>query len=403
MSKLQRRELRGEINVASRLTEARARQPAPSLTRRCRRSPLPLWLLGLPAATLFLTAGIGHFREPAKFVGIMKGMPLERWHPAANYITGAAELWLGAELAIAPLLGAHHASQIARALFWLVLLMSPANFNMWYNDVPFGDQRLTYGWTGTHALCCARRCCYSRRCIFCEYRTRRTRVVRTTTSHTAASANRATRRQRATFSAASTQRPVAGGERRWRPRRRGRGRRALRRAARDRACPSRRGGGRASRAARQTAPEAGPPSQTASRKRRRRSGAVSSASSFAASATARLCPARPTTPSYGSAAAAAAAAIRARPRGRRTPPASIRSPAAASCSASRTEAAAAPESSRKSPDPTPPLANRRRERCRRRAAPTAPPSAAAGCRRTPLPWRQRMRGRRSGAGAQRVA
>ena len=117
--------------------------------------PLPLWLLGLPAATLFLTAGIGHFREPAKFVGIMKGMPLERWHPAANYITGAAELWLGAELAIAPLLGAHHASQIARALFWLVLLMSPANFNMWYNDVPFGDQRLTYGWTGTHALRCA--------------------------------------------------------------------------------------------------------------------------------------------------------------------------------------------------------------------------------------------------------
>ena len=33
--------------------------------------------------------------------------------------------------------------------------MSPANFNMWYNDVPFGDQRLTYGWTGTHALRCA--------------------------------------------------------------------------------------------------------------------------------------------------------------------------------------------------------------------------------------------------------
>ena len=85
----------------------------------------------------------------------MKGMPLERWHPAANYITGAAELWLGAELAIAPLLGAHHASQIARALFWLVLLMSPANFNMWYNDVPFGDQRLTLRLDGHARARCA--------------------------------------------------------------------------------------------------------------------------------------------------------------------------------------------------------------------------------------------------------
>ena len=113
--------------------------------------PLSLWLLGLPPAILFLAAGVGHFREAPKFYGIMKGMPLERWHPAANYITGAAELWLGAELAIAPLLGAH-ASQIARALFWLVLLMTPANINMYVNDVPFGDERLTYGWMGTHAL-----------------------------------------------------------------------------------------------------------------------------------------------------------------------------------------------------------------------------------------------------------
>ena len=79
-------------------------------------------------------------------------MPREALASGSGRERGAAELWLGAELAIAPLLGAHHASQIARALFWLVLLMSPANFNMWYNDVPFGDQRLTYGWTGTHAV-----------------------------------------------------------------------------------------------------------------------------------------------------------------------------------------------------------------------------------------------------------
>ena len=40
--------------------------------------PLALWLLGLPAAALFLAAGVGHFREAPKFYGIMKGMPFER-------------------------------------------------------------------------------------------------------------------------------------------------------------------------------------------------------------------------------------------------------------------------------------------------------------------------------------
>ena len=74
---------------------------------------------------------------------------------SANYVTGAAEFLLGAALALAPLLGAQHsAARTARALFWLVVVMSPANINMWVNDVPFGKQRLTYGLTGTHALRC---------------------------------------------------------------------------------------------------------------------------------------------------------------------------------------------------------------------------------------------------------
>ena len=110
------------------------------------------WLAGLPFAALFVAAGISHFRQAAKFIGIMRGMPLPDWHPAANYITGAAELWLGFELAFAPLLGARHAAGICLALFWLVVLMTPANINMWYNNVPFGSGYLTYGWTGTHAM-----------------------------------------------------------------------------------------------------------------------------------------------------------------------------------------------------------------------------------------------------------
>ena len=98
----------GVPNVASRSTASRAPTRQRLLRAMATLGPLSLWLLGLPAATLFLAAGVGHFREAPKFFGIMKGMPLERWHPAANYITGAAELWLGAELAIAPLLGAQH-------------------------------------------------------------------------------------------------------------------------------------------------------------------------------------------------------------------------------------------------------------------------------------------------------
>ena len=78
-------------------------------------------------------------------------------HRAANYATGAAELILGLGLAHPPpaILGNVHSlahAAVARALFWLVLLMTPANVNMFLNDVPFGSTRLSYGWDGTHAL-----------------------------------------------------------------------------------------------------------------------------------------------------------------------------------------------------------------------------------------------------------
>ena len=106
-----------------------------------------LWLgARLPPAALFCLAGSGHFREPQKFIGIMEGMWWPQLHPAAVYLTGIAELALSLALALAP------SARVARWLIYLVLAMSPANLNMWRGDVPFGEARLTYGWTGTHAL-----------------------------------------------------------------------------------------------------------------------------------------------------------------------------------------------------------------------------------------------------------
>lgn len=112
-----------------------------------------LWLCGLPFALIFVAAGRGHFAQSRKFVGIMRGLPAPALHMAANYATGAAEIVLGVALATAPLAGSPaRAALIARALFWLVVLMTPANINMLVNDVPFGRVRLTYGLTGTHAV-----------------------------------------------------------------------------------------------------------------------------------------------------------------------------------------------------------------------------------------------------------
>ena len=112
-----------------------------------------LWLLGIPFGMLFLAAGRGHFAQRETFVGIMKGLPFPELHPAANLVTGVLEVAYGATLLVAPLWGsAKGAANAARALFWLVVLMSPANINMWLNDVPFGEHRLSYGLTGTHYL-----------------------------------------------------------------------------------------------------------------------------------------------------------------------------------------------------------------------------------------------------------
>ena len=101
----------------------------------------------LPIAALFLAAGYGHFASPDKFVGIMKGLPLPALHASAVYGTGVAELLAGLALALRP------SQRVCSSVIALVLLMSPANVNMWWSDVAFGRNRLRYGVRGvTHAL-----------------------------------------------------------------------------------------------------------------------------------------------------------------------------------------------------------------------------------------------------------
>ena len=101
----------------------------------------------LPVVGLFLLAGYGHFASPAKFLGIMKGLPLPALHSFAMYGTGVLEMLAGLALAFAP------SERVCHATIALVLLMSPANINMWLNDVPFGRQHLRYGTKGfTHLL-----------------------------------------------------------------------------------------------------------------------------------------------------------------------------------------------------------------------------------------------------------
>ena len=100
-------------------------------------------ILGFP----FVLIGIDHFVDPVWYEPIVPeilGYP-KFW----VYASGVFEIGLGAGLMFPR---TRQISAYGVALMLLVLYW--ANFNMWYNDVPFGDQRLTYGWTGTHALRC---------------------------------------------------------------------------------------------------------------------------------------------------------------------------------------------------------------------------------------------------------
>ena len=108
--------------------------------------PFTAWVASAPVGALFAVAGWAHFATPGPFVGIMKGMPLESTHLAAVYISGVFEALGGAGLLVAPLLGElAYAELAASGLFWLVVAVSPANVNMYLNDLPFGKNKMSYG------------------------------------------------------------------------------------------------------------------------------------------------------------------------------------------------------------------------------------------------------------------
>ena len=72
-----------------------------------------LYAAGVPLALLFLSVGLGHFREEQRFVGIMLGLPFQRFHVLANRVTGVAELVGGAALLLRPAAGAPFRSSLA--------------------------------------------------------------------------------------------------------------------------------------------------------------------------------------------------------------------------------------------------------------------------------------------------
>jgi len=93
-------------------------------------------ILALIYGVPFILIGIEHFREPQKFVDIVpKYMPFALF---LVYLTGVMEIVGGLGI-IYP-----ETRELAGRLMVLFLLVIyPANFNMWINDIPYNGTRLT--------------------------------------------------------------------------------------------------------------------------------------------------------------------------------------------------------------------------------------------------------------------
>eukprot|EP00750_Incisomonas_marina_P017135 INCI19891.1.p1 GENE.INCI19891.1~~INCI19891.1.p1 ORF type:complete len:171 (+),score=18.83 INCI19891.1:78-515(+) len=90
-----------------------------------------------PLCALFTSAGIAHFLKPNTFLGIMRGMPLPALHLLAVYVTGVLEVGLGLAVLV------HPSPKVCYALIGLVALMTPANINMWWNNLSFNGYRMS--------------------------------------------------------------------------------------------------------------------------------------------------------------------------------------------------------------------------------------------------------------------
>ena len=106
---------------------------------------LARFAVAAPLGAAFAWIGVEHFIDPQKFDDIVP--PYLGWPRFWTLASGVFEVVLGLGLVVPAT-----RARSARWLVCLVILMSLANINMWWNDVPFGDERLTYGWTGTHML-----------------------------------------------------------------------------------------------------------------------------------------------------------------------------------------------------------------------------------------------------------
>jgi uncharacterized membrane protein len=99
-------------------------------------NPLFIHVLALIYGIPFILIGIEHFREPQKFVDIVpKYMPFALF---LVYLTGVMEIMGGLGI-IYP-----ETREIAGRLMAIFLLaVYLANFNMWINDVPYNETRLS--------------------------------------------------------------------------------------------------------------------------------------------------------------------------------------------------------------------------------------------------------------------
>ena len=93
-------------------------------------------LLAVPLGVAFVVIGVQHFVRPEPFDAIVPGYL--GWPRFWTYASGALEVLLGAGMCLSLT-----RALSSRLLLVLVLLMSLANINMWWNDLEFDGTQLS--------------------------------------------------------------------------------------------------------------------------------------------------------------------------------------------------------------------------------------------------------------------
>ena len=102
-------------------------------------------LLAVPLGVAVAYIGVQHFVRPEPFDAIVP--EYLGWPRFWTLASGALEVLFGLGMCISAT-----RTMASRLFFYLVLLMSLANFNMWWNDLPFDGTRL--GQTGHFIRLC---------------------------------------------------------------------------------------------------------------------------------------------------------------------------------------------------------------------------------------------------------